>query len=101
MNSKLQFPREDIAQFCQVHGIQRLAVFGSALRSDFCPESDIDILVEFLPGKTPGLFGIARMEREPSALFGGRRIDPRAPQDLSRYFHQKVLDEAEVQCVHG
>jgi predicted nucleotidyltransferase len=90
-------PKEQLAAFCQAHHVRRLAIFGSALRSDFNEQSDIDILVEFEPDHIPGLFGIARMERELSALFGGRQVDLRTPQDLSRYFRQRVLDEAEVQ----
>ncbi|RLB36991.1 MAG: nucleotidyltransferase, partial [Deltaproteobacteria bacterium] len=78
-------------KFCQRHHIRRLAVFGSALRPDFDEDSDIDILVEFEPHQSPGLFGIARMERELSTLLGGRKVDLRTPEDLSRYFRQQVL----------
>ena len=101
MNHKISLPREAIAAFCREHGIQRLAVFGSALRSDFHPDSDIDLLVEFEPERVPGLLGIARMERELSTLLGGRKVDLRTPQDLSPYFRQRVLDEAEVQYARG
>ena len=97
MNSAVVLPREAIAAFCRENGIRRLSVFGSALRADFRPESDIDFLVEFEPSCVPGLLGIARMERELSALLGGRKVDLRTPQDLSRYFRQQVLEEAEVQ----
>jgi len=89
--------REQIALFCRRMHIRRLAIFGSALRSDFKEDSDIDLLVEFEPEHLPGLFGIARMERELSPLFEGRKIDLRTPEDLSRYFRQSVLEEAEVQ----
>jgi predicted nucleotidyltransferase len=65
------------------------------------PKSDIDVLVEFERGRTPGLLGMARMERELSALLGKRKVDLRTPEDLSRYFRQKVLDEAEVQYAQG
>jgi hypothetical protein len=71
------------------------------LRDDFGPESDVDILVEFAPSHTPGLFGIARLERELSTLFGGRKIDLRTPEDLSRYFREDVLREAEGQYMEG
>jgi predicted nucleotidyltransferase len=71
------------------------------LRSDFNESSDIDILVEFEPEHSPGLFGMARMERELSALLGGRKVDLRTPEDLSRYFRQEVLNEAEVQYAQG
>jgi hypothetical protein len=81
MNSEISIPKDAIAAFCREHGIQRLAVFGSALRADFCPDSDIDLLVEFEPDRVPGLFGIARMERELSVLLGGRKVDLRRQAD--------------------
>ncbi len=99
MNPAIDLPKEKIAEFCRTHHIRRLAVFGSALRADFRPDSDIDILVEFEPGHIPGLFGMARLERELSALLGGRKVDLRTPEDLSRYFRQEVMKEAEVQYV--
>jgi len=101
MNKQIVFPKDQIAEFCRRHHIRRLAVFGSALRFDFNETSDIDILVEFEPDHIPGLFGMARMERELSALFGGRKVDLRTPEDLSRYFRQDVLNEAEVQYAQG
>jgi hypothetical protein len=94
-------PREALEAFCRYRGIRRLAVFGSALRSDFRPDSDIDVLVEFEPGCTPGLLGMARMERELSALLDGRKVDLRTPEDISRYFRNQVLVEAEVQYAAG
>jgi predicted nucleotidyltransferase len=101
MNNRIVFPKDQIADFCRLHHIRRLAVFGSALRSDFNENSDIDILVEFEPEHIPGLFGIARMERELSKLLGGRKVDLRTPEDLSRYFREEVLNEAEVQYAQG
>jgi hypothetical protein len=95
--AKIEAPKEQIASFCRKHHIRRLSIFGSALRPDFQADSDIDLLVEFEPKHVPGLFGIARMERELSALFGGRKVDLRTPEDLSRYFRRQVLEEAEVQ----
>jgi predicted nucleotidyltransferase len=88
-------PKEKIADFCRRHHIRKLAVFGSALREDFRPDSDLDVLVEFDPGHTPGLafFG---MEQELSELLG-RKVDLNTPQFLSPYFRDKVLAEAEVQ----
>ena len=94
---QIELDKRQIAAFCRQRHIRRLAVFGSALRSDFAPDSDVDVLIEFVPGHVPGLLGIARMERELSALLGGRKVDLRTPEDLSRYFRQQVLDEAEVQ----
>jgi len=101
MSNQIIFPKEQIADFCRHRHIRRLAVFGSALRSDFNEASDIDILVEFEPEHIPGLFGMARMERDLSALLGGQKVDLRTPEDLSRYFRQEVLNEAEVQYAQG
>jgi predicted nucleotidyltransferase len=98
---QVDFSKERVASFCKEMHIRRLAIFGSALRPDFRPDSDIDLLVEFEPGKAPGLFGISRMERELSGIFGGRRIDLRTQEDLSKYFRQQVIDEAEVQYAEG
>ncbi len=89
-----------LAAFCRRHHVRRLALFGSVLRADFGPDSDVDVLVEFEPAHVPGLFGIVRLERELSALLG-RTVDLRTPEDLSRYFRQDVLDQAEVQYAQG
>ena len=86
-----------ISEFCRRHHIRRLALFGSILRDDFSPASDVDVLVEFEPGHTPGYFGMFDLAEELSPFFGGRRIDLRTPADLSRYFRHEVLAEAEIQ----
>ena len=91
--------KKSIAEFCRKNQIRRLALFGSVLREDFHPESDIDVLVDFEPAHVPGLFGIARMERELSAIL--RKVDLRTAEDLSRYFRQDALREAEVQYVRS
>ena len=101
MNPNVSMPREQIAAFCQKHGIRRLAIFGSALRDDFRPDSDVDVLVEFAPDRIPTLLQIAAMERELSQVLGGRKVDLRTPEDLSRYFRQQVIQEAEVQYAQG
>ena len=101
MNPQLSIPKAELTEFCQAHGIRRLAIFGSALRSDFGPESDVDVLVEFATGRAPGLLGLAGMEMELSTLFDGRKVDLRTPEDLSRYFRQEVVDTAEVQYAQG
>lgn len=95
MNVYVSVSRDGLAVFCRERGIRRLAVFGSALGDDFRPDSDLDVLIEFEPDRTPGLFGMARIERELSALLGGRKVDLRTPHDLSRYFRREVLEEAE------
>ena len=94
---RTQLPRERIADFCRRNHIRKLALFGSILRGDFGPESDIDILVEFQPGHVPGFFRLVDMEEELSVLFGGRRVDIRTRQDLSHYFRDEVLAMAEEQ----
>ncbi len=98
---RISVDKDKVAAFCRRHHIRRLAFFGSVLREDFTPNSDIDVLVDFEPGHLPGLFGIARMERELSAILEGRRIDLRTAEDLSRYFRDDVLREAEVQYAKG
>lgn len=99
--AQIKLDQEQIASFCRERHIRRLSIFGSALRPDFRPDSDLDLLVEFEPDRAPGLIGIARMEREMSALLEGRKVDLRTPEDLSRYFRQRVLEEAELQYVQG
>lgn len=95
--ANISLPEDRLDRFCRQNRISRLSLFGSVLREDFGPDSDVDVLVEFEEGQTPGLFGLARMEEELSGLFGGRRVDLRTPQDLSRYFRDEVLGSAAVQ----
>jgi hypothetical protein len=97
MTTHISLSREAIADFCRRHGIRRLALFGSVLRADFRSDSDVDVLVEFHPDRTPGFFELFDMEEEFSALLGGRKADLRTPEDLSRYFRDEVADHAEVQ----
>lgn len=82
-----------IDEFCQRNRIRRLALFGSILREDFRPDSDVDVLVEFEPDTRLGLKFFS-IERELSQLFG-RRVDLNTSQDLSRYFRDEVLREAQ------
>ncbi len=95
--AKIAVDHEHMAAFCREHHIRRLAFFGSVLRDDFGPDSDIDVLVEFDEAHIPGLFGVARLERLLSGILGNRKVDLRTAEDLSRYFRQDVLNEAEVQ----
>ncbi len=95
MNKNLIIPKDKITDFCRRHHIRKLAVFGSALRGDFAPDSDVDVLVEFQKGQEPG-FAFFDMEAELSELIG-RKVDLHTPGFLSRYFRDKVLREAEVQ----
>lgn len=91
---QIPVPREQVAAICQRYHIRTLALFGSVLREDFTADSDVDVLVEFEPGRTPGFFTIARIARELSPLLGGHEVDVRTPQDLSRYFRDEVVSTA-------
>jgi uncharacterized protein len=96
----MNFPSHDknaLERLCRRHGIRRLSLFGSVLKGTAGPESDIDLLVEFEPQAVPGLLGLAAVEAELSELLGGRRVDLRTPQELSRYFRDQVVRAAEVQ----
>ena len=97
MSPNVAIDREALADFCRRHGIRRLAVFGSVLRDDFGPHSDIDVLVEFEPGRTPGLAFFA-MQEDLSRMFG-RTVDLHTPASLSRHFRDEVLTEAQDQYV--
>ena len=99
--ARVNLPKEKIAEFCRRHHIRKLAVFGSALREDFRPDSDLDVLVEFDPEHTPGLIRLAGMELELSELLGGRKVDINTPLCLSAYFRDEVLAEAEPVYVAG
>jgi hypothetical protein len=96
-NIKIAVPKDRIAEFCQRNHIHKLSLFGSVLREDFRTDSDIDILVEFEPGHVPGFFRLFDMEEELSSILYGRKVDLRTPQDLSRYFRDEVIANAEVQ----
>ena len=95
MATKILIDQRKIADFCRRRHIRRLAFFGSVLRNDFGPESDIDVLVEFEPGHVPGL-AFLDMEEELSGILG-RKADLNTPGFLSLYFRDRVLAEAEVQ----
>ena len=97
--AKIAIPKEQIAEFCRKHHIRKLSLFGSVLRDDFRPDSDVDVLVEFDPDHIPGLIRFAGMELELSAMLSGRKVDLNTPKFLSRYFRDEVLKEAEVQYV--
>lgn len=93
----IDLPADKIAEFCRRNQIRRLALFGSVLRNEFRPDSDIDFVVEFRDGTAPSLLDLARMERELSVILGGRKVDLRTPKELSRYFRDEVLSTASTQ----
>ena len=96
----MDLPSEEIAAFCRRHHIRRLALYGSVLRDDFRPDSDVDVLVEFEPGHALG-FAILDMEEELSRLFGGHKVDIVQEKYLNRWLRQRVLASAEVQYAEG
>ncbi len=86
-------PMDRLARFSESHHVRRLSIFGSALRDDFGPQSDVDVLVEFEPDHVPGLIQFARMEEELAQIFG-RRTDLVTPASLSRYLRDRVIAQA-------
>lgn len=96
MSAKITIDHEKVAEFCRRHAIRKLALFGSVLRDDFRPESDVDVLVEFEPGATAGFLRLAAMELELSQIMG-RHVDLRTPPELNRYFRDEMVRTAEVQ----
>lgn len=93
-------PKDAIADFCRRHRIRKLSLFGSVLRDDFRPESDIDVLVEFEPGHAIG-WDIIDVEEELSQLFGGHRVDMVREKYLNPRLRDRVLASAEVQYAEG
>jgi uncharacterized protein len=92
--------KEAIADFCRRHRIRKLSLFGSVLRDDFRPESDIDVLVEFEPGHAVG-WGIIDIEEELSQLFGGHKVDMVREKYLNPRLRDRILASAEVQYAEG
>lgn len=90
----IDIPAARIADLCRSHRIRKLSIFGSILRDDFRPDSDIDVLVEFEPGATPG-FGFFGIQEELAEILG-RKVDLNTPGFLSRYFRDEVMREAQV-----
>jgi predicted nucleotidyltransferase len=92
LNQRITIPYDEIAAFCERNHIRKLSLFGSVLREDFHDDSDIDVLVEFEFGKTPG-WNIVRMQDEIGEIIG-RDVDFRTPEELSRHFRQQVINTA-------
>lgn len=94
---RVEISGEELAEICRRNHIVELSLFGSVLREDFGSESDVDVLVVFEEGHVPGFLRLARMEAELSRFFGGRKVDLRTPEDISRYFREDVVASASVQ----
>jgi predicted nucleotidyltransferase len=101
MGINIAIDKDKVRDFCECNYVKRLAIFGSVLRNDFTPDSDIDVLVDFMPDHVPGFFRLFEMEEELSTIFGGNKVDLRTPEDLGRYFRDKVVASAQVQYVRG
>ncbi len=99
--STIALDSDVLKTFCKQHNVRRLSLFGSRLKGTANMDSDIDLLIEFEPSREPGLIGLAKMESELSKLLGGPRVDLRTPRDLSRYFRDEVMRQAQVQYARG
>ena len=98
--TRIAVDKAKLAELCRRRHIRKLSLFGSVLRDDFRAGSDVDVLVEFEPGHTPGL-AVVDVEEELSALLGGHRVDMVNPKYLNRRLKGRVLREAEVQYAEG
>ncbi len=98
-NIPIHMPYEKVEEFCRHNHIRKLSLFGSVLRQDFRPDSDVDVLVEFEPGHVPGM-AFFSLQTELSKILG-RKVDLHTPNFLSRYFRNEVLAEAKVQYVQA
>jgi hypothetical protein len=94
--AQIKIPKDQIAEYCKRNQVRRLSLFGSVLREDFGPDSDVDVLVEFEPGTRIGLIRLSGLEIELSNIVG-RKVDLNTPGFLSKYFRDQILTEADVQ----
>jgi len=99
-NISIDFSHHKLTEFCRHHHIRKLSLFGSVLRSDFRQDSDIDVLVEFEPGRVPG-YGFIRIEKELSTLLGGRSVDLVTPKFLNHRIRERILGGAQVLYAEG
>ena len=100
MSARVTVNREKLSELCRRHGIRRLSLFGSVLRDDFRPDSDVDVLVEFAPSARTG-FAVVDMEDELTSLFGGHRADLVNAKYLNRHLRERILGSAELQYAEG
>ena len=99
-NDRLEIQEDRLVDFCRRHHIRKLSLFGSVLRDDFRPDSDVDVLIQFEPGHVLGL-DIIDVEEELSQLLGGHKIDLVNEKYLNRRLRPRILAEAEVQYAQG
>ncbi|MEW6702173.1 MAG: nucleotidyltransferase domain-containing protein [Bacteroidota bacterium] len=98
VEEKIKYSKEELKKFCIRNHIKKLSFFGSVLTDKFTDDSDVDLLIEFIPGKIPGLFRLAEMEIELSDMIG-RKVDLRTIEDLSKYFRNDVIAKARIEYV--
>ena len=96
----IDVPKRRLSEFCREHRIRKLTFFGSVLRDDFGPDSDVDVLIEFEPGKRVGFITLAGMEIELGRLLG-RRVDLHTEKGLNPYFRDNALSTAKIQYEHA
>jgi len=96
MGARLPIEPDALASLCRRHRIRKLSLFGSRMKGTARPDSDFDLLVEFLADARPTYFDLAKIEIELSTLLGGHKVDLRTPAELSRYFREQVLCESEA-----
>jgi predicted nucleotidyltransferase len=99
--ARIDIPKDRITEFCRQHHIRRLALFGSVLRDDFGPGSDVDVLVEFEPEHVPGFLGLDELEQQLSGLLDGLEVGLITEKFLNRRIRGRVLAEAEAQYASG
>ena len=97
MAKGISIDRANLAALCRRHHIRRLSLFGSVLRPDFRPDSDVDVLVEFEPGQVPGFLALHEIETELARLLGGRRVDLVTKRSLNRRLRDRVLASAKLE----
>jgi hypothetical protein len=101
MRARIPVDPAVLAEICRRHRIRKLSLFGSTLNGNARPDSDVDLLVEFEPGSRTTLLDMAQVEIEMSRLLGGRKVDLRTAEDLSRFFRDEVVRSAVPQYVAG
>lgn len=101
MRARISVEPHAISDFCRRHHVRRFWFFGSVLRDDFGPDSDVDVMVEFEPDHIPGFIRLHGIEEELSAMLGGRKVDLVTPKFLNHRIRDRVLAEAEVQYGQG
>ena len=95
MTLRIEIDEENIARLCRHYGVRRLSFFGSVVRDDFGPDSDVDVLVEFESDANAGLFELVDLQKDLSELVG-RAVDLHTPASLSHFFRDKIVSSAEV-----